>query len=426
MNSNLYCSIKDAFIGKLWCGIAALTIISLFCQAASASQSDIDLLSIFGNANMDDRIDDADSAYVQGIIVGTNQPTKLSDANYDGKIDSSDVDRIEEIINGEEAEITVCDSVDRNVTVGMPVTSIIALGTYRNEAAKILKAQEMMVGVSSDVPAAEYYYQDLADKPTVGTWSGPDSEAIVTLHPEIVITSANLDRTSKLEESLKSAGIAVLGMDFYRDDIIRSEIRTLGFILGKNEQADKYLQWRGVYDDLIRDYASGLSEEDKPALFMEWGTKNTISEISSYGQGSSGDAVCNFTGGRNIAALLPEYPKVDSEWILEENPDVIIKTLAPESGKPGWNSTEEAADILSSFVDGRPGWSNLDAVKNNRIHLLSSEITWGPDGIVGVAYYAIWLHPEIDIDPVKIYQEYLSQFMDMQYPEGAVLAYPEA
>ncbi|NMB85847.1 MAG: ABC transporter substrate-binding protein [Methanothrix sp.] len=393
--------------------------------AAAEQQGSTDLLRIFGNANMDDRIDDADAAYVQGIVDGKCAPTKLSDANLDGRIDSLDIDTINEIIKGEEKELTVSDSIDRNVTIKMPAKSLIALGSYRNEAVKILNAQDMMVGVSSDIIEMKYYYPELADKPAVGTWSTPDSEAIVNLRPDIVITSANRDRATKLEESLKSAGIAVLGLDFYRDNIIRSEMKTLGFILNKNDEADRYLQWRNGYEQPIRDYVAALKEDEKSRLFMEWGSKNTISEISSYGKGSSGDSVCDFTGGRNIAADLPEYPKVDSEWVLKENPDVIIKSLAPGSGSAGWNSTKEAAAILKSYVDERPGWSNLDAAKNNRIYLLSTEIAWGPDGIVGDAYYARWLNPEIDIDPEKIYKEYLEMFMGLEYPEGVVLGYPE-
>lgn len=404
--------------------ILALAILSAALPLALAAEASDDLLSIFGNANMDDEINEADVAFTQGIISGSNAPTKLADANYDGKIDALDIERINEIIKGEEKELTVADSIDRNVTIKMPVNKLIALGSYRTEAVKILKAEDEVVGVSSDIKDLKYYYTVLAEKPAVGTWSAPDSEAIVRLLPDIVITSANLDRATKLEESIKPAGIAVLGLDFYRDNILRSEMKTLGFILNKNEEADKYLQWRNGYEQPIRDYVAELKKEDKPRLFMEWGSKNTISEISSYGRASSGDSVCNFTGGINIASDLPEYPKVDSEWILKENPDVIIKSLAPSKGNPGWNSTDEAAAILKSYIEGRPGWSNLDAVKNNRIYLISTEIAWGPDAIVGVAYHAKWLHPELDIDPEKIYKEYLEQFMGLAYPEGVVLGYP--
>jgi len=403
---------------------AILAVLAGLASAASADSAQVDLLSIFGNADMNDKINEADATYVQGIIEGKNAATRLADANYDGKVDALDVERINEIIKGDEKELTVADSIGRNVTVKMPVTKLIALGSYRTEAARILGADDEMVGVSSDIKDLKYYYPDLAEKPAVGTWSAPDTEAIVKLLPDIIITSANLDRATKLEDSIKAAKIAVLGLDFYRDNIMRSEMLTLGFLLDRNEQAAKYLSWRAGYEQQIRDKVSSVKEEDRPRLFMEWGTKNTNSEISSYGKGSSGDSVCKFTGGVNIAADLPEYPKVDSEWILKENPDVIVKSLAPSAGSAGWNSTEEAAGILQKYIEGRPGWSNLDAVKNSRIYLISTEIAWGPDAIVGDAYYAKWLNPTLDIDPEKIYSEYLETFMGLEYPEGVVLGYP--
>lgn len=411
--------------GAFLCLAAIFAGTGIFCGAGSSQENGADLLGVFGNADMNDVIDGADRSYVEDVISGKSLPTKLSDANYDGRIDSLDLERIDQIINGSEAEITVVDSIDRNVTLRMPVTSIIALGSYRNEAAKILMAGDMMIGVSSDIIEAAHYYPDLADRPAVGTWSNPDSEAIVALYPDFVITSANLERAVKLEESLKPAGIPVLGLDFYRDNLMRSEIRTLGFILDRNEEATAYLDWRSGYEEPIRDYVAAQASSERPSLFMEWGSRNSVSEISSYGMGASGDAVCNFTGGRNIAADLTEFPKVDAEWVLRENPDVIIRTLSPAKGYAGWNSTEEAAGLLKGYLEERPGWSSLDAAKNGRVHILSSEISWGPDGIVGAAYYAKWLHPEISIDPAKIYMEYLTRFMGLEYPEGIVMGYPE-
>ena len=76
-------------------------------------------LSIFGNANMDDTIDENDIAYVEGIIEGTNEATDLADANYDGQIDEDDVVQIGLIIDGDEKEIAIIDSADRVVTVSL-------------------------------------------------------------------------------------------------------------------------------------------------------------------------------------------------------------------------------------------------------------------------------------------------------------------
>ncbi len=38
-------------------------------------------LQIFGNANMDEQIDDKDMDFLEEIIAGTKEPTNLSDAN---------------------------------------------------------------------------------------------------------------------------------------------------------------------------------------------------------------------------------------------------------------------------------------------------------------------------------------------------------
>ena len=88
--------------------------VSLAIGSAGASDYTLD---IFGNANMDDTIDEEDIAYVEGIIKGENAATNLSDANYDGEVDEKDIAQIEEIIKGEEKNLTLIDSADKIVTV---------------------------------------------------------------------------------------------------------------------------------------------------------------------------------------------------------------------------------------------------------------------------------------------------------------------
>jgi len=51
-------------------------------------------LEIFGNANLDDRIDEKDIIYVQDIINGENDPSDLADANQDNKIDQMDISQM--------------------------------------------------------------------------------------------------------------------------------------------------------------------------------------------------------------------------------------------------------------------------------------------------------------------------------------------
>ena len=78
-------------------------------------------LKVFGNANMDEVIDEADIKYVQGILEGKNDVTELADANHDGKVDEEDLDQIGLIIAGDETELTLIDMANRTVTIPMPV-----------------------------------------------------------------------------------------------------------------------------------------------------------------------------------------------------------------------------------------------------------------------------------------------------------------
>ncbi|MCK9587554.1 hypothetical protein [Methanothrix soehngenii] len=106
------------------------------------------LLGIFGNANMDETIDELDIAYLEGVINGTNAPTNLSDANYDGSIDDKDVEQVEKIISGDETTLVLLDSSGKVVTIEMPVERIIPVNRNAAEALRTIKASDEIVGFS--------------------------------------------------------------------------------------------------------------------------------------------------------------------------------------------------------------------------------------------------------------------------------------
>jgi iron complex transport system substrate-binding protein len=47
----------------------------------------------------------------------------------------------------------------------------------------------------------------------------------------------------------------------------------------------------------------------------------------------------------------------------------------------------------------------------------------GFDNVVGAAYFAKILHPEIDLDPDEICQEYMSR-LGLDFPKDRILVYP--
>ncbi|MEA2046152.1 MAG: ABC transporter substrate-binding protein, partial [Euryarchaeota archaeon] len=144
-------------------------------------------LGIFGNANMDDTIDEDDIAYVEGIIEGTNERTELADADYDGEVDEDDITQIELIIRGEEEELTVMDSLDRIVTVKKPVERIVMGTTSVADVTRMLGAQYRVVGVAKYIVTKPTYYPELSKLPSIGGIP-PDAEMILSLNPDLVTT----------------------------------------------------------------------------------------------------------------------------------------------------------------------------------------------------------------------------------------------
>jgi len=107
-------------------------------------------LEIFGNANLDDRIDEKDIIYVQDIINGENDPSDLADANQDNKIDQMDISQIKDIINGTESNIFYINVNGDVAKVRHPLNRIVIVYDNTAEIIRILGAQSKVVGVDSN------------------------------------------------------------------------------------------------------------------------------------------------------------------------------------------------------------------------------------------------------------------------------------
>ncbi|HOV81933.1 MAG TPA: hypothetical protein PLQ01_04535 [Methanothrix sp.] len=131
-------------------------------------------LQIFGNANMDEQIDEFDRDLLKEIIAGSKEPTDLSDANRDGKIDSSDIDLVDRLLKYEPASITIIDSANRTVSMDIPVESFAGLHTSPCREFMMLGIEDRVVGVTSYVFDDPELYSRLMNKTDTGTIYEPN------------------------------------------------------------------------------------------------------------------------------------------------------------------------------------------------------------------------------------------------------------
>jgi iron complex transport system substrate-binding protein len=411
-------------------GMLLIALCALSCAISSSSLAFSYTLNIFGNANMDDAINESDIAYLEDVMAGRSPATELSDANLDDVVDGKDIEQVEKLIDGTGEQLTlkaytIYEEL-MNVTIPMPVERIVVLNLACAESVRGIKARDMVVGVGSSLVEGSNrdFFPEMIDLPTVGKWSEPDIEAIISLNPDIVIADLRTPDPEKLEDKLEGTGITVVRMGFTYPDYSSSEIMALGYILDRKDDARELNSFAGKYLDLIEERVSSIAESERPRVYPIYYTSADLWKTGS--NGSIVDMLCGLAGGENIAHDLTGgtggmYPTVDPEWVVGENPQIIFTWSSPGGYSP---ANDTAMRELWTKIVQAPELSRVDAAKDERVHLMTTEITSRPRWFVGLSYLAKWFYPEKfpDLDPEAIHKEYLERFQGLKYQ--GIFVYP--
>jgi len=410
--------------------ILAGIAMTLLLLALPSTASDY-TLDVFGNANGDDTINMQDVTYTELIILEYRDRTDLADAKYDGGINILDVTQIELIILGREKELTFIDSHEgysRNiVTIDKPVEGMIPFADNQADGIKVLGAVDKVVGVGTEIQDKPVLYPVMSELPGVGgVWgAGPDIEAIISLNPDILLTYEFRPSPEVLDDKLAGTDIKVVRLTF---DIDMSQFEIMGYVLDKRDEAEEFIDFFDSHIGSIEEQTDGLTEDEKPTVYIEWCQPYlAFNKLSGAGQ------MCEMAGGINIAADLtgvgsPHSLTVDSEWVVDQNPDIIIKIPSRGTGY----DVDDVAGIKAARDDimSRPGWSHIKAVETGNVYLLTIELHDGPQAVVAAQYYAKWFHPELfeEMNPQVFHQEYLDRFMGIDYDvkeHGIFVYHPE-
>ena len=382
-------------------------------EVTTASEDDY-VLGIYGNANEDDTIDMRDLTYVKLIFFGKKPETELADAKYDGKINPLDFIQIKLIIVGKEKELTIVDAYERIVTVKKPIERAVMTWDFFVPPMRVFGTLDKIVGVADSIPLK---YPELSKLPSVGGYPS-DYEAILSLNPDTVLVA-----WTAAEDAEKLPGIPVVSLSLTKPESLIEELVKLSYIFDKRDKASYYIDdFHDKYVDLIKERIEGLSEEEKPKVYVERWT----GDYYAYLGGSGAHQMINICGGRNIFAdILGNNACVNPEEVLKMNPDVIIKQDTTDSG---YNVDDPAKiEVLRKSIMNRPELAKVTAVKNGKVYIMGRVLCYGMVHPVALAYWAKWFHPDLfeDLDPQAIHQEYLTEFQGLDYDldEHGVFAY---
>jgi iron complex transport system substrate-binding protein len=185
--------------------------------------------------------------------------------------------------------------------------------------------------------------------PKAGGLNDPQIEEIVRLHPDLVLLSSSQRITDRLQEF----GIETFALDTQTYAHVSHVVTTIGTLLGIPARAAALNRRIEGEVRQIGDEAMARRHGAGPSVYFEVdggpyaaGTTSFIGELLTR------------LGTRNIVeADLGPFPKLNPEYVVRRNPDVIF--AAP-------------ADVPR--LAERPGWSSIRAVREQRICSFAPEV----------------------------------------------------
>ncbi|MCP3026790.1 helical backbone metal receptor [Halobacillus sp. A5] len=237
---------------------------------------------------------------------------------------------------------------------------IVSICPSNTEIIAYLGKTDMLIGVDnySDYP------ESVLELPRLGPDLSIDLEKTAELKPDLVLASLSVPGMEKNIEGLKEKQIPYIVLNPQSLEEIAQNIKRVGKAIGYEQLGkDKEKQFLSE----LNHYKKEAEQKDRngPSLYWEWwpkpiftpGGPNWLTEISEL------------AGGYNIYASEKEA-SVQTDWedVKNRRPDHICMV---------WVGVKEEK-MNPEIIRKRPGWSELSAVQNNRIHVLEESLYCRP------------------------------------------------
>jgi len=274
--------------------------------------------------------------------------------------------------------MTVIDGNGREVTIDSAPARIISLSPSNTEILFAVGAGALVVGDTEycDYPA------EAVSLTKVGGYSADSIsiETIVSLKPDLVIAEGSSQTT--VIEALEQANIKVLAINSKSFEDVYANIELIGKVTDNETEAIALVDEMKARVSAVTEKISSVPEEEHPTVFWEiWDEP-----LMTAGPNTFVGQMIRLAGGVNIFAELTEdWPAVSAEEIVQKNPAVI---MGPDS---------HGDKLIAEQLAARPGWDQVDAVKNNRIYLIDGNISSrpGPRIVDALESIAKSLYPDL-------------------------------
>jgi len=289
---------------------------------------------------------------------GNNDPT----ANHQTQ-------QTEERLDGVEGyPLTITDSFGKEVTLQKEPMRIVSIAPSVTEMIYAIGGEEKLVGRTDYCD----YPEQVSEIESVGPITPVDIEKIISLEPDLVITSTHVygEQSEKLEE----AGIPIIGLyEVDKVEGVYTMLDTLGMILNKQQEAEKVVQ---EMKTTIEEVQTKVASLEKPTVYYVVGY-GEYGDFSAPENTSIGEMI-ELAGGKDIVPASESW-SYSLEALLAADPDIIVIRNGDKEG----------------FMSAA-GYNELTAVKEGHVYeidnnLIDRQSNRNAEGILELAKI---FHPE--------------------------------
>lgn len=272
---------------------------------------------------------------------------------------------------------TITNSQGEDITIPANVERVVAGAPSVVEIMTGLGQQEKLVAIDS-------YSTDVEGAPEgIVTFDSlsPDTEALLALDPDIIITSdmSVMDSSSNPYQTLVDQGVTVVyTQNAVSLEGIEKDIVFLADILGVKDQGEAMVADMETKIDEYR--AIGASITEKKKVYFEIDSEPSL---YSFGSGNFLNEIIELIGAENIFADQDGWITPNAEAVITAAPDVIVTNAGYRTDPVG-------------TIKSRAGWKVIPAVANDEVYLVDANATSRPtQNIVnGIGLIAKAVYPE--------------------------------
>ena len=256
-------------------------------------------------------------------------------------------------------DVVIKDREGNDVTMPNKIERIISTAPSNTEILVELGLADKLVAIdtySSDV-------EGISDDVEKIDFLNPDAEAIIGLEPDLIIASGHNKSGSSDDpfKLVKEAGISVVYIPSSESiQGIYDDIMFIADITNTKEKGQEIVDNMKSQIDEISQKAKNVKEKKK--VYFEIGP---APNLYSFGNSTFLNEMIELVGAENIFKDENSWLAPTEESIIERNPDVILTNV-------------DYIDNPIQEIKSRPGWENINAVKNNQVYLIDKNASSRP------------------------------------------------